>query len=218
MMIRISPRVVYVPRSEWGPDSQYPRLGYNVIHDRRTHVIHHHTVVIDSDATPNLWETWDEVYEKMRQLQSIRPDLGLDVPYNFVGFLMRDTFEDAALVVCEGRGFYRTGAHTHGHNTAAFGFAIEGNLELSVGPYGLSPWVVDISQFWYWAKYHPLAEAGPTFRFLGSVRPAHRATYGHFEFISTACPGEELKRVIRDITIDVDYRNREQLVLAPIEN
>ena len=76
----IAPRVTYVDRVGWGARTDIPRLGNKVARNIRTHVIIHHTVIIDSDATPNLWETESEVFEKMKRLQTIRPDLGDDVP------------------------------------------------------------------------------------------------------------------------------------------
>src|SRR3990170_1011537 len=119
--------MIYLSRGAWGARTDIPRLGNLVSSDRRTHVIIHHTVIIDNDATPDLWETLDEVKLKMRQLQTIRPDLGLDVPYSLVVFLMTD----GDIIVCEGRGYDRDGAHTYGHNTDGIGVALEGNFDLS---------------------------------------------------------------------------------------
>ncbi len=173
-MIHITPRVAYYERDEWGARTDIPRLGgpedprrtgsgYRrrlVPRDRRTHIIQHHTVIIDDDATPNLWETTAEVFRKMRQLQTIRPDLGLDVPYNFVGFLMAASYP-AMLIICEGRGFDRSGAHTAGqaadgswHNVSGLALALEGNFELGGN---ISPWMADISAFWTWVKAGGLA-------------------------------------------------------------
>lgn len=146
MRLSISPTLLYFDRAEWGARTDIPRLGYFVPAWRRTHAIMHHTVVIDNDATPNLWETEAEVTAKMRQLQTIRPDLGLDVPYNDVGFLMAG----GKLLVCEGRGADRTGAHTHGHNTAGVALALQGNFELARD---IGPWVPAISRWWGWLKY-----------------------------------------------------------------
>ena len=98
-MQTIAPGVVYLDRNDWNADPAFPRLGgaddprnpgtwtdVNVLHRRER--IMHHTVIIDDDATPNLWENIEEVKRKMRQLQTIRPALGFDVPYNFVIFFM----------------------------------------------------------------------------------------------------------------------------------
>ena len=84
----IQPGLTYLTRAEWGANTSLPRLGASVPRSERTEAIIHHTVIIDSDATKNLWTNLAEVKAKMRQLQVIRPDLGMDVPYNFVMFLM----------------------------------------------------------------------------------------------------------------------------------
>lgn len=187
MTLQITPTLLYLRRREWSPDVTLPRLGYTVPRDRRTHAILHHTVVIDDDATPNVWESLSEIKMKMRQLQVIRPDLGLDVPYNDVGFLM----EGGRLVVCEGRGQDRTGAHTHGHNTEGYALALEGNFELARD---IGPWVPALSRFWGWLKY----ERG--MRNLGVVRPPRGVIWGHRNFTQTACPGVRVMARIEDIT------------------
>ena len=133
-MITIAPSLIYLSRADWGADPAHPRLGYAVAPAARTEAIVHHTVIVDSDATKNVWETLDEVKAKMRQLQVIRPELGLDVPYNFVGFLMAD----GSLVVCEGRGRDLTGAHTYAHNTSGIALSMQGNFQLDIGPVILS--------------------------------------------------------------------------------
>src|SRR3989304_1394121 len=84
----IPSRVRYADRTGWGASLGFPRLGFHVPRRTRTHVIIHHTVVVDPDATPNLWDTENTVFGRMVQLQTFRPDFGLDVPYTFVIFLM----------------------------------------------------------------------------------------------------------------------------------
>jgi hypothetical protein len=192
MTIQITPSLLYLTRRDWGALTSIPRLGWPVAKALRTHGIMHHTVVIDDDATPNLWESMGEVEDKMRQLQTIRPDLGDDVPYNHVGFLM-----DSRLVVCEGRGEDRTGAHTHGHNTAGMALALEGNFELARD---IGPWVPAISRWWGWLKYERGMDN------LGSVSPAGAAVFGHQDFRDpndrdtwTACPGSQVMARIREI-------------------
>ncbi len=91
---------------------------------RRTEVFIHHTTVIDGDQSANTWDSLAAVRAQMRRLQTLRTaDLGADVPYNHVAFCMRD----GELVLCEGRGLERTGAHTPNHNRSALGIAIQGN-------------------------------------------------------------------------------------------
>ena len=203
----ITPQILYLDRAAWGASLQHPRLGYPVNTSRRTEAIHHHSVAVDSDATPNLWESEAEILPKIRQLQTIRPDLGLDVPYNFVTFLMAgNTSRGKYIIVCEGRGDGLTGAHTHGHNTAGIANCLEGNFEL---PVDVSAYVPLLSHFWGWLKEdRQLAN-------LGAVHPTGRAVYGHQDFAQTACPGQYLMAVIRDIKIekedDVDQEARDMI-------
>lgn len=186
-MIEIQPGLVYLTRDDWGARTDIPRLGHPVNRLDRTEAIIHHTVIIDNDATPNRWETLAEVKAKMVQLQTIRPDLGLDVPYNFVAFHMAD----GSLIICEGRGFDRTGAHTHGHNTRGMATAGQGNFHLgqTVNPYA-DHW----SRWWGYQKYDMGMEN------LGSSRPARGIAYGHRDFIATGCPGDKLYAIIPQLT------------------
>lgn len=186
----LAPGVTYYDRADWDADPAYPRLGGPddprnpgnwtfVPAWMRTERIMHHTVIIDSDATPNLWESVEEVFVKMRQLQTIRPDLGLDVPYNFVIFLMAN----GTIIVCEGRGHRRWGAHTIGHNDQ-IAAAIEGNTELFIN---MDPYIDPIAWFWGWLEYDMGLDK------LGTVTPdADRAVFGHRDFSQTVCPGESM--------------------------
>lgn len=188
--IVLADRVVLYDRVGWGHDGSLPRLGYFVERTRRTHEIMHHSVAIDNDATPNFWENETEVREKMRQLQTIRPDLGLDVPYNYVLFLMNQPHK--YLVICEGRGLDRTGAHTHGHNTAGIGICWEGdfhNYAVDVGP-----WILQINQFNSWLK-----KQLPN---LGVVHPPGHDVYNHQDFAQTACAGDSIRRCLSQIVIE----------------
>lgn len=199
--MRLTENVVYLPRSAWGANPAYPRLGYLVPKGRRTHIIQHHTVGVDSDATPNIWETEEEVRHQMRRLQTIRPDLGLDVPYNFVFFQMKS----GDLYVCEGRGEDRTGAHTRGHNTEGIGCAWHGNFESF--PFARRE-ISAASSFFGWLKN----ERGMVN--LGTVKPPGRDTFGHRDFRDpndrrtwTACPGQHLYAEIGEFTF---YREEDE--------
>jgi hypothetical protein len=178
----IAPGVRYLTRRDWGANPAYPRKGYAVTRDKRTHVTFHHTVSIDRDATPNVWETLDEVKAKMRQLQVIRPDLGNDVPYSFVFFLMAD----GTIIVCEGRGYDRTGAHTHGHNTDGMGLAGAGNFELARN---IGPWLPEINGFLWHLKYEANMR---NLEIRPHPIPPNRVCHGHRDFKSTACPGRNV--------------------------
>ena len=127
----------------------------------------------------------------MKQLQTIRPDLGLDVPYSFVVFLMNTDPE--SIYVCEGRGEDRTGAHTKGHNTTGIGVSIQGNFEYEIDITGYIPL---ISKFLGWLKNDPNNPdyGGPYAPMinLGQLKPNGRHVFGHRDFKPTACPGKSV--------------------------
>ncbi len=186
----IQPGLLYLTRSEWGADTNIPRLGTVVSRSERTEAIVHHTVIIDNDTTKNRWTNMAEVKAKMRQLQTIRPKLGMDVPYNFVMFLM----EDGTIVVCEGRGLDRRGAHTKYHNRTGVATALQGNFML---PINLSSFVPGMSRWWGWLRYDMKMVN------LGSKHPAGKIAYGHRDFRNpndtstwTSCPGDKLYVII----------------------
>ena len=180
--------LIYLTRQEWGADDSLPRLGAIVPGDERTEVYIHHTVAIDSDATPNIWETMHEVTTWMQRLQTIRPDLGKDVPYNYVGFFMPDE-----LVICEGRGSHRSGAHTIGHNRSAIGLAVHGNFNLPT--FGLTSYLPAIGAFLWSLQVNKLP-------FLGTNHPPGRDVFGHRDVYQTACPGNNLYALLDDIKIE----------------
>lgn len=183
--------MILLSRSEWGADSELPRRGHPIGAKRRTEVVIHHTVIVDSDATANEWESLDEVKLKMRQLQRMRPDLGLDVPYNMVAFCMAG----GELVLCEGRGLERTGAHTKGHNRSALGIAFQGNFESAPLPTGAD---AQLREFTRWLR--DLRNAGG-FGNLGSSRPPGAQVWGHRDIptASTLCPGKALYARLKSI-------------------
>ena len=196
----IEPGLVFYSRKEWSADTSIPRLGHSVNRLDRTEAIIHHTVIIDNDATPNLWETLAEVFAKMRQLQTIRPDLGLDVPYNFVAFHMAD----GSLVICEGRGLDLTGAHTHGHNTRGIATAGQGNFQIgqTVAPY-IDHW----SRWWGYQRFDMGMEN------LGSVRPARGIAFGHVDLAATSCPGLNLYAIIPQLSFQSVTKEEDMLRL-----
>ncbi len=193
--IEIVPGLIFVDRSGWGADPSHPRRGHKVARHHRTHVIIHHTVMPDSnDNSPNLWETEHEVFKMMKRLQTIRPDLGLDVPYNFVAFLMADP---AKIMICEGRGEDRSGAHTKGHNTKGIAISFAGDFEHKpIDNFELSSRMFLVSSFLGWLKFsasHPDYGNFEPMSDLGSLRHQERAVYFHQDFKNTDCPGEKLK-------------------------
>jgi len=160
-----------MPRAEWDT-SGLPRLGFSVPRAGRTELFIHHTVAIDSDSSPIQWETLAEIKAHMLRLQTIRPDLGNDVPYNFVAFIRPDW----TLTVCEGRGIDRTGAHTSGHNTTGLATSFAGNFQDII----ISDPAAVVAATNDWLRYEK--ESCPN---LGPI-------YGHRDFAQTACPGQHL--------------------------
>lgn len=190
-MIQITESLRYYPREDWTPDARYPRQGEIIHPSARTEAIMHHSVAIDNDLTPNIWEDEAEIFAKMRQLQTIRPELQLDVPYNSVAFLCAD----AKLAVCEGRGPDRRGAHTKYHNKTGIALCIEGNMEDYYTD--LRPYVPALSRFWGWYRTEfDLLN-------LGTKRPSSgRAIFGHRDFAATACPGQHTMAYLQRVTFD----------------
>ncbi len=198
-MLKIAPDAHVLFRADWGARTDLPRLGVVLPPAVATEAIMHHTVIIDQDATPNRWENVTEVIQKMRRLQTIRPDLGLDVPYSYVAFLMRYNHK-LGLILCEGRGPYRRGAHTKWHNVTGRAVAIEGNTEIGLP---IDPYAEHLSYAWGWIK----DEYGLVN--LGNVTPGRGGIiYGHTDFRRdddrstwTACPGQGMMAVIDQLTL-----------------
>jgi len=195
----IAKNLNFFSRDEWVANNNLPRLGAKVERRHRTHVFIHHTVTPDSDATPNIWEDTGEILARMRKLQVIRPDLGLDVPYSFVAFVM----SDGSLAICEGRGEDRVGAHTKGHNTAAIAVSFAGNFEdLSVSGADIKGKMKLLSYFLGWLKFdpsHPSYGQFAEMRNLDSLKPAGRNVFAHSDIKATACPGTKLLRHLDEI-------------------
>ena len=195
----IVPDLIFASREEWVTNTTLPRLGEVVPRDSRTHVFIHHTVTPDGDSTPNEWETEAEIFSRMRSLQTIRPDLGLDIPYNFVAFLLNDS----KLMICEGRGEDRSGAHTKGHNTKAIAVSFAGNFEdLAISKPALQKRVPLLSNFLGWLKHNPSHPSYGQFdpmRNLDSLKPQGKNVWYHSDVKSTACPGKHLEAVLGDV-------------------
>lgn len=169
-------------RQEWGADPSLPRRGDLVDAAERSEVFIHHTFNVDDDATPNEYEDLEVVKAKMRALQRARPDLGLDVPYSFVAFCMAD----GELVLGEGRGFDRSGAHSVGHNRSAFGIALQGDFEGGPAPAHFDSQLAALGD---WLR--SLRETEGYTR-LGASRPPDRQVWAHMDIKATLCPGRLL--------------------------
>ncbi len=164
--------VRYIERAHIGYRTDLPRKGRMVNPATRTEIIHHHTVTIDPDATPNTWENDAEILAKARQMQTIRPDLGLDVPYNALVFCTAD----GGITLVEGRGWFRSGAHTEDHNTSGLGFGWVGDFFSKPPPAG---WPDQVEQLAAWIRDH----LRPTWTEIDEV-------HGHKDFKNTDCPGK----------------------------
>jgi len=174
--------IVLLSRSDWGARTDLPRLGAIVNRGSRTEVFIHHTVIIDDDDTTNEWEDLDEVKQRMRELQTTRPDLGLDVPYNFVAFCMAG----GELVLGEGRGLDRSGAHTVGHNHSALAVSFQGNFEELPLPANLDAQLTALGN---WLRERREQDG---FVNLGTDRPLGREVFGHRDIKATDCPGQHV--------------------------
>lgn len=199
--------VIWMPREAWA-DLSRPRLGHYVEPEKRTEIFIHHTVTVDSDDTPSVWETYEEVRHHMRHLQTVRPDLwrswgDVDVPYNVVAFIMRGNGGGhPRLLLAEGVGLHRVGAHSGGRNTRALGVAFAGNFETSdpwqlnhlLGGFGtsrpLSSWIADLKSHLGFAN---LLESRPPGDDSGDMAVRERRVWAHSDIKATACPGKHLK-------------------------
>jgi len=190
----IAPGLTFVSRSEWSPNNAHPRLGDSVPRNARTHVFIHHTDMEDEhDSTPNIWESESRMYAMMRELQVVRPDLGLDVPYNFIAFM---NSVNGGLYICEGRGEDRTGAHTKGHNTAAIAVSFAGSFEsMAISPLEIASRMSLLSYFLGWLRYNPshpdYGDFAPMVN-LDKLTPEGRRVWYHQDVKNTDCPGAKL--------------------------
>lgn len=152
----------FLNRADWGAPSAVI-AGSPVPADEFMRLVAHHTV---TDWHPSTRE--EDAAEHMRYLRTVRPDLGAEVPYSWV--ILEHPNPDLAWVG-EGRGRARSGAHTIGHNSTAYGVAFAGDY--TGRP--ITPGMV--------RAFRLLA-------FLYLVDPAGALpTLAHREVYATACPG-----------------------------
>lgn len=202
MLVEIAANVWYANRATWGADAALPRLGHRISGAAKLDWINHHTVVVDNDVSKNLFETHDEVYRIMRSLQR-HPTLGDDVPYNLVLALM-----PAGILVCEGRGFYRTGAHTIGRNTKGLGVAWMGDFHnVDFDP---SPWIPMVNRLLRWVRANHNSEL--------TTISGHRDYADRVRRINqTACPGDKLYAILPQLSFSAeggDEVTRDELLRA----
>lgn len=152
--------MIYLSRAQWGAHPS--TSGHTVPQAQFNRLVIHHTVMP--------FTAGDDIIGYMRRLQDVRPDLGDDVPYSFVVF---PTKNDLDFVVAEGRGWFRTGAHTVGYNSSAYGVALPGNFQ------DAQPTVGQLMGIrWVGSKLFNPAYALPTL--------------GHRDVYRTACPGDHM--------------------------
>ena len=100
-----------------------------------------------------------------------------------------------SVLICEGRGEDRSGAHTAGHNTKGIGISFAGNFEANISDKDVSSRMHLVSQFMGWLKFDPshpdYGEFDPMVN-LGSLQPAHRNVFVHQDYKATACPGKKI--------------------------
>lgn len=183
--------IEYLTRTEWGARTDLPRRGVIVAPDRRTEVHIHHTAAIDtSDDTPNTWDLADALGYQ-RRLQTVRPDLGLDIPYSFVAYLGED---NRTVWIMEGRGEDRSGAHTAGHNTVGIGFSFGGNFDIATPAADLQRAVDTIEWF---ARY---LRTQRDMINLGTSRNPHGwQVWGHRDTKNKSCPGNHLYPLLAEV-------------------
>lgn len=163
------PEYRWISRSEWGANPPTVEVGHAVPLEQIVGLVVHHTVIVmpDYDHDGLVGGDIDDICSYMRQLQRARPDLGLEVPYSTVHFEGATPDE---VIVAEGRGFGRTGAHTIGLNSTRYGCALAGD---------------------YTAR-QPTPGQLAGIRWVGTqlADPAGAvATIGHRYVYATACPG-----------------------------
>lgn len=153
--------------------------GYEVPHAQFKGLAIHHTVMVmaDYDRDGFLHGDLDDVRRYMHVLKGARPDLGPDVPYSFVVFEGREPWD---AIVCHGRGWGRTGAHTAGYNSTRYGVAIAGNTDARPVTRGM----LDAIR---WVGGRLANPAGAA------------ATFGHFQVKATACPGASMKKNLPNV-------------------
>jgi hypothetical protein len=163
--------MIFLPRSWWREPSGEPQVAAG----KRAALVFHHTAIPGRRE----WDSLLAISEHMERLAAIRPELfkgrPSDCPYNAVAFLPpRHRSIHSGLVLVEGIGMDRRGAHTGGANTPSVGVAFAGDFSEYDAPVRLSCAVAEI--------------AGWMDSFFGRRLPIS----GHRDHKATACPGDAL--------------------------
>lgn len=115
------PRLTIIGRKDYGAPDPIT-VGHEVPHEQFRGLVLHH------DAIPYNGATADPIAEAKRRakrLVTVRPDLGPDWPYSWG--LAPDDNDPEHVILVEGRGWRRTGAHTLGFNSTRYGVVIFGD-------------------------------------------------------------------------------------------
>ena len=201
-MTELLTNVLYLTRADWGADQSLARRGYTTdrngvdIYLLKTEVDLHHSVAVDNDDTPDIWETLDEIKAKSRAMQVVRPDLGSDWPYNHGLYLM----PNGVICVVEGRGYNRTGAHTRGYNTIGWGFVFMGNFEAA--PFvNIDPWMPAINRYLAHVKRTEL----PNLAEIKTHREIERERGRN-----TVCPGRDVTSRMHQFSLEDDMATEQE--------
>ncbi|MFG0329854.1 MAG: hypothetical protein ACF8PN_08155 [Phycisphaerales bacterium] len=162
--------VTHLTRDDWGGGPV--RKGYWIPTEQVEGWVLHHTV-----ATGPENGDIDAIGAWMRQLQAMRPDLGSEVPYSVIPF--RGATDDS-VVLADGRGPNRTGAHTAGLNSTRYAWSLPGDYRFK------DPTVGQIwGMRWIAGEWTPHAS-------VGSIGHQQAPPYwvGGTNLNATACPGD----------------------------
>lgn len=173
-------RVTFLRRADWG--ASRPPLGHAVEPRIQDHqVVHHSASWIGDDGRDHVYAV-DEAAAAMRVLETARPDLGLDIPYHFVLW----PGGQSHVIVAEGRGMGRTGAHAPGHNRSGVGVCFAGNYHAPAGGVSTVPDELIVGCRWIGAELMSAPEIGPTLDHAGTGR-------------ATACAGDAIRARLAEL-------------------
>jgi hypothetical protein len=168
----VAPSLTIITRKQWGAGPC--TVGYPIPHDQIVgHVIHHDVIAFNGWASDIVAES----IKHARAVKRSRPDLGVgddgepDWPYIFG--CPPDYLNPDHSIIVEGRGWRRTGAHTHGYNSTRCGIVLFGDYRH--GHMGYTPGQLRAARY--------------LGRWLAQPEDA-KQTEWHKRLKATECPGE----------------------------
>lgn len=188
------PKVIFVPRSEWGASATTEQFIRNRVKDSaliKDEIHIHHTAGIDvDDNTPNRWD-YDEAVAYMKRLQWSRPDLG-PLPYSENYAVSEDL---STVWVFEGRGWDVRGAHTANHNVRGVGLGVFGNFD----KYDIAA----AKTLLYAIELRVAEKRKNGYPNLGKAKnPKGWNAWGHRDTSSKTCPGHSLYPLLGSFKLD----------------